>query len=391
MRICMLAYAFYENDNRIIRYAETLVRRGDAVDVICLRKPGEVRAKTINGVRLFRVQSRRRNEMGRMSYLARMLLFQLKAMARVSFYHLRRPYQVVHVHNVPDFLVFAALIPRWLGARVILDLHDLLPEFYANKFKTLKSGWTQKTLLGIERCSVCFADKVIVSNELWRDRVAKRCGSEEKTIALPNHVDLALFWKRPRTRADKRWIIIYAGGLQRHQGVDLAIAALPRVRAAVPDAVLHIYGDGPELPQLKRQVENLGLGEAVRFEKPVPLMMIPEILANADVGVVPKRADSFGNEAYSTKIMELMSQGVPVVAARTAIDYHYFGDSQVAYFLPGDVNDLALRLTQVAVEPGLRQRLIDSGLAYCRKNCWETKSGEYLQVVDSFGAQRSGS
>ena len=47
---------------------------------------------------------------------------------------------MIHVHSVPDFLVFAALVPKLLGARIILDIHDILPEFYASKFGASKDS-----------------------------------------------------------------------------------------------------------------------------------------------------------------------------------------------------------------------------------------------------------
>ena len=52
----MMVYSFYETDARVARYAETLVRRGDHVDVISLRQEGQDAFGSINGVNVFRIE-----------------------------------------------------------------------------------------------------------------------------------------------------------------------------------------------------------------------------------------------------------------------------------------------------------------------------------------------
>ena len=134
-RVCMLVYSFYETDNRVIRYAETLAKRGDQVDVIALRKKGQPYTEVLNGVRVFRVQEREKNEKKSLDYLARLSRFFFRSGVLVTKKHLQAPYDLIHVHSVPDFEVFAALVPKLLGAKIILDIHDIVPEFYASKFK----------------------------------------------------------------------------------------------------------------------------------------------------------------------------------------------------------------------------------------------------------------
>jgi hypothetical protein len=65
MKACMLVYTFYESDSRVRRYAESLARRGDHVDVVALRREGQARDDIINGVRIFRIHQKRvKNERG---------------------------------------------------------------------------------------------------------------------------------------------------------------------------------------------------------------------------------------------------------------------------------------------------------------------------------------
>ena len=82
----------------------------------------------------------------------------------------------------------------------------------------------------------------------------------------------------------------------------------------------------------------------------VSLTRIAELMASASVGVVPKGADGFGNEAFSTKILEFMACGVPVIASRTRIDEHYFNDDFVSFVEAGNVTSLADALLRCVPE-----------------------------------------
>src|SRR5687768_6362205 len=135
LRVCHLAYTFYETDNRVRRYAEALAERGHSVDVIALRRDGQPTRAEHNGVRVHRLQRRQRTEGAAATYLAKIMLFLARATALISIRHMARPYDVLHIHNVPDFLVFASWLPKLTGARIILDIHDILPEFYSDKFQ----------------------------------------------------------------------------------------------------------------------------------------------------------------------------------------------------------------------------------------------------------------
>jgi len=382
LRACMLAYTFYEGDGRVIRYAQSLVRDGAQVDAIVLRRPGQVAEEVLDGVRVLRIQAREKNERGRLAYLVRLLRFFFRSMHEVARRHRAQPYDLVHVHSVPDFEVFAALAPRLGGAQVILDLHDLVPEFYAAKFGVRPESLVFRALERMERWSTGFADHVIVANDLWLDKIIARAAPREKVSSFINHPDLALFDPARRTRvADGRFLLSYAGSLNWHQGLDIAIRAVAIARSQIPGLAFHIHGEGPTRQSLAALVESLGLQDVVHLHAPLPIREIAGVMADADLGVVPKRNDAFGGEAFSTKILEFMALGVPVVVARTRIDDHYFDESLLRFFAPGDADDLARVLVaawQDRAGSGARAR---QALAHARCNSWESRQGRYLDLV----------
>jgi glycosyltransferase involved in cell wall biosynthesis len=383
-KVCMLAYSNYQTDNRVRRYAEALASRGDMVDVIANssgRTP--LGQDSIKGVTVHRIQRRERDERSKWSYAARLLRFLMNSAMVLARLHSAKQYDLIHVHNIPDFLVFAAWYPKWTGAKIILDIHDIVPELYASKFKAQAEDLYAELLRKVEKASASFADHVIVSNHLWSKKVIARSVAEDKCSTFINHVDTTIFYRHPRTRSDGKVIVMFPGTFQWHQGLDLAIEAVGRIRNRVPNVELHLYGGGHEAASLAELTRRLGLNEVVKFCGSVPLDQMPEVITNCDLGVVPKRSNSFGDEAYSTKIMEFMSQGVPVVVSRTTIDSFYYNDRVVRFFTSGDSQALAEAMLDVIENRELRESLVRGGYEYAAQNSWDVKRREYFALVDS--------
>jgi glycosyltransferase involved in cell wall biosynthesis len=388
----MLAYAPYEHDSRVRQYAEALAARGDEVDVVSLRIAGQTAEETLKGVRVHRIQSRVYNEKGPFSYLAKTVRFLLRSAIYTARRHFRAAYDLIHVHSVPDFEVLAALLPRLRGAKVILDIHDIVPEFYASKFNKSRRSVTFRSLLLMERICTALADHVLVANDIWRERLASRAVKPEKCTTILNYADPIIFRRRPRRRDDGKFIVIFPGTLNWHQGVDIAIRAFKIIKNQAPNAEFHIYGDGQEKDSLRKLASELGLEQRVIFHRLVPLDQIADVIADADVGVVPKRARAFGNEAFSTKIMEFMTLGVPAVVASTEIDRRYFNDSVVRFFESENVADLAQALLELRNDAELRARLVKNASAFVAQHNWSSAKTEYFSLVDRLvhnGAGRS--
>jgi len=389
-KICMVAYTGYEADNRVRRYAETLAKRGDLVDVIALSGNicGEPQ-KTINGVTVYRVQHREHNERSKWTYAWRLLRFLRRSSGALTKLHKQNRYDVIHVHNMPDFLVFAAWYPKLTGAKLILDIHDVVPELFANKFRTKFKSAFVELLKVVEKLSASFVDHVIVSNHLWYKTIIARSLPAAKCSVVINHVDPEMFSRHTRTRMDGKFIVLFPGSLQWHQGLDIAIEAFFQFKTSVPNAEFHIYcgAGGDRQDELKQLVKKLGLEDSVKFNNGVSLDQMAQVIANADLGVVPKRADSFGNEAYSTKIMEFMSQGVPVVISRTKIDSLYFEEGIVHFFRSGDSQAMADAMLDVIRDKELRQSLVARGYDYVEHNGWGRKKKEYLDLIDSLSIE----
>ena len=388
MRVCMIAHSEYETDNRVRRYADTLVQRGDSVEVFAGRRsPSTPKEEDIAGVKVFRIQDRfDKGRKSKLGFLFPLIRFLLVSSWEVTRRHWRKPYDVVHVHNIPDFLVFAAWYPKLTGATLVLDVHDLVPELFEEVFNTSPRSIGVRALRFIEKMSARFADHVIIANHLWLGKYISRSASKDKCSVFINHVDTRIFRPRDPAPRSERPLIIFPGSLQWHQVLDIAICAFDKLLRQMPDAEFHIYGDGPMQSSLMALAKERGLKGSVRFFEPLPLDEIARIMAKADLGVVPKRAATFGNEAYSTKILEFMAVGLPVVVSSTKIDRYYFNDSLVRFFPAGDVDAMADAMYELLSNRELRLRLVSSGSEYACQNSWATRKSEYLSLIDSLRA-----
>ena len=381
-RACMITYSVYETDTRVMRYAEALAKRGDLVDVIALGNGEQSSTDVIEGIRVARIQRRDANNGTKAVYAIGILLFFIRAMLLVTFRHVKHRYQLIHVHSVPDFLVFACWFPKITGTRVILDIHDLLPELYASKYNLRIDSPLFRLLTRIERASGAFSDHVIAANDLWQEKLKLRSFPNDKCTAMINVPDRSLFVRHGKTRRDGRFVILYPGTLNMHQGVDIAIRAFNLIKNELPQAEFHIYGEGSCKELLQNLIDDLGLRQRVLMHAFVSTEEIVKVMENADLAVVPKRKDGFGDEAFSTKIMEFMALGVPVIVSNTRVDRYYFSEDIVRFFESGDEHDLARKILEFARTPEERIQLTARALTFVEHNDWGAKKSEYLQLVD---------
>ena len=379
----MLAYTFYENDNRVRRYAETLVEKGHKVDVIALkRERSKAKCGSLNGVKIFRIQKRSRNEKKKSDYIVRLILFLVRSSLFLTKKHLSQPYDIIHVHNMPDFLVFSAWYPKLTKSKIILDIHDIFPEFFLSKFKKNKNSLFYKMLILLEKACVRFADHVIVANHIWEKTLLSRSTTKEKCTTILNYPDPKIFTEQKKKKDTDKFTMLYPGSLNWHQGLDIAIKAFAIISNQVPEAEFHIYGEGPSKESLINLVAQYNLAGKVLLKTCLPLHEIAHEMAKADLGVVPKISNSFGDEAFSTKIFEFMALGVPVIVSDTKIDKFYFNDSLVKFFRSEDEKNLAESMLLLIKNKELKDRLVANASEFIKQNSWTVKEKEYLDIID---------
>src|SRR4029077_18101525 len=114
----------------------------------------------INGVNVFRVPMKRHRG-GKTRYIGQYSTFILRSFFHLAYRSAIRKYDFVHVHNMPDVLVFSALVPKAFGAKIILDLHDPVPELMQTIFELPEKSFSVRLLKRLEKWSIGFADFVL--------------------------------------------------------------------------------------------------------------------------------------------------------------------------------------------------------------------------------------
>lgn len=385
-RHCMVVHAYYPlMETRVQRQALALRDHGIEVDIICLRYDQEPRTSLEEGVRVYRLPVQRHRGKGMLVQLLEYFTFFALAFLRLTALHLRRRYDVVQVHNLPDFLVFAALVPKLTGAKVILDLHDLMPEFYAERTQQPMTSWGVRVMKWQERVSCRFADHVITVTELWRRFLIDRGEPPEKVTVVMNVADDRVFHRDVTPDALKNghgFSLIYHGYMGQGHGLDLALHAIQRLQDDIPDLHLTLHGGGEYRHTLQRMTGALGLEDRVHFSRDIlSTEQLAKLLKTADAGIVPYRDGVFTGGILPTKLMEYAALGLPAIAARTPTISEYFDATMVEFFTPGDEGELAACILRLYQDRARVESLARNISTFNEKYDWPSQSAVYLQLV----------
>jgi glycosyltransferase involved in cell wall biosynthesis len=388
-RAAVVLFSYYPMDPRPRRAAETLARQGAKVDVVCLRESAaEPRRETVNGVEVLRIPLRRRRG-GALGYFAQYAAFLVWAMAILAVRSVTRRYHLVHVHNMPDILVLSALVPKLAGAKVILDLHDPMPELMTTIFGVEAKSPLVRLLRRLEKASLAFADLALTVNAACQRLFVSRGCPVDKMHVVMNSPDEEIFRFQPArpegatTRPGEPFVIMYHGSLVERNGLDLAVDALARVRATMPDARLRIYGSAtPFLERVLESVRARGLATAVDYLGPRRLEDIARAIQDCDVGVIPNQRSLFTELNTPTRIFEYLAIGKPVIAPRAAGILDYFDEDSLIYFELGDSADLARCIEHVIAYPRDAAETTRRGQAVYRAHTWQRERDTFVRLAD---------
>jgi glycosyltransferase involved in cell wall biosynthesis len=386
--VCIVHHYYYPQHGHVRRDAETLAQAGYDVTVVALQKPGQPREERLGDVQVVRLplEHERGSLLQYAAEYGRLIGMTFLTLARL---HRQKRFQVVEIDNMPDALVFSALVPKLAGAKVILYVFDNMPELFAVTRKVRHSHPMVRLLALQERISAAFADRVIVTQETARQIALRRGVPERKLAVVLNGPDEAIFQSRsPRApaRADGALEIVTHGTILERFGIQVLIDALPRIAAEVPGVRLTIFGEGEYLPSLQERSQLVGVADRVHFGGWVPLDDLPETIARFDLGYVGMLCDNM----LSNKLMEYVAVGLPVVAARWPTYEQYFGDADVAYFDAGSPDDLARAVLGVVHDPLAARARAERAQARFRQYGWSVQEQTYRAVFDELaGAART--
>jgi len=292
---------------------------------------------------------------------------------------IRRKYRMVEVETMPDFLVFATLIPRLLGAKIVLYMFENMPGLFASTFNVTPSHPGVRLLRLISKLSAKYAHHVNVSDGEHHKKWLEDLGIPSDKITLIFNVpDETVFSSAKPSVAAKNSdfrVLVLSTFLPRY-GVETVVRAVPRLLEHIPNLEVDLVGDGELRPGLQELARKLGVDRCVHFSGWRPQEEIPGYLNAADVAVAPMINDV----GIPNKMFDYFAMSKPCVAsALPSLQMAFDGDC-VSFFTPGNDAELADRILELYRDPQKRAALGEQGHAFYRERRWSVMKNRYLTV-----------
>ena len=384
-RLCMVIHGPYPmTEGRVAREALAAIDAGWEVDVVAVREPGDLAREIVDGVTIFRLPFSHTQGEGIFTTTLEYLAFMVVASAKLAALFRRRRYQVIQVHNPPDFLVFAAIVPRLFEARVILDIHDFAPELFATRYAGRPfSALGERVVRVIERRAVGFANAVITAHETYRRELEERGVPSEKITVVLNSLDERLLPEKARTIESRRFRIVYHGTITPHYGVELLIEAAALVAPDEPELLVEIYGEGDALERVRSRTEELGVSESVYLSgRSLPHREVIERIRSASAGVICNLSTPWAKAVTPTKLFEYAALRVPIITADLPGIRENFSPDEVLFFPAGDAAALAKAIRRVSADPAAAASRAEAAQRRYEEYRWSYSAERYVRLLE---------
>lgn len=388
MKLCMIAYSEYFNDARIKSYENILLNAGYAVDLVMLRDPKNKDRRHCmnnNGNNIYFVMDKYGGE-SITQYLISYVLFFIKAMIITTRLYFKEKYKVIHVHNMPNFIVYVAIVPKLFGSKIILDIHDLMIPIYLTKFSGKRKRLVVGCLLKLEqRISALFADHVICADHLQRDSLSNEYNiSINKISVFMNLPNENMFKIVKVSRASDNFNLIYHGTISKRLGIDLLIKSVYLLKNKL-NLRLFLYGTGEYLNDIIKLRKEFGLEDDVYIHGSfVSAEELSDIICSMDVGIIGNRY-SMATNSYMmpVKLMEYVYHDIPVIAPRLDIIRYYFSEDMLKYYDTENMEQMCECIIRLYNCPEERKMQIKNARKFFQKYSSHETATEYLNLVQS--------
>ncbi len=390
MNICHVAYCHYPDEPRVRREAETLQENGYQVHVIAVQRKGESREGIVEHVRVHRIPMCIVKG-GAVRYAFQYLMFLLLSSCLLLSLHLRLNFRIVTVKSLPDFEVFATLPEKLSGAKVVLDLHEAMPEIVAARLDLSSGAIFVRITRLIERISCKFADLVLVPARNRRELLVSRGTEEDKIAVVTNAPDGTFLDSQHETdpsrslQLEGRWVIVHAGGINEERDLATLIQACRLLSAGHPTTLL-IFGRDDEryVSRLRQHVGTTSDNFEVRFGGWISQRFLRRYLELCTVGVVTYARNPITELAAPNRVLELAAIRKPLVLANVA-GLRAAWQGAALFYEPGNAQDLASKIAQIAENRELASRLARSAWSVYDDNNWNHSKAVLLSAYRGLG------
>lgn len=379
-RVCIVRQATYPHDLLVRREAETLRDAGFDVHVVCLRSGQAVTREDVNGVHVHRI-SPSRAATGVISYVYSYLRFFFLGALKVSLLHIGRRFNVIQVNTLPDFLVFSTVLPRLLGAKIVLVMYEPMPELWATLYG--HKGMVSVIVI-LQKMALAYAHAVFAVTEQQKRTFVRRGADPAKVTVILNAPEPRLWGPihlpDRKGQSSRHFTLICHGAIEERYGHDTMLQAVGRLKDRIPGLRLRILGKGSYVDEFLAMVRAMSLEEWVEYLGFVPMPVMVEELSRADAGIVAQKSSPYSNLVHTGKMYDYMAFRLPVIASRLDAVAAYFDEDSLQFFTPGDPASLAEAILDLYEHPQRRRLLVENSQKLYRRYAWEEQKRAYLEV-----------
>jgi PEP-CTERM/exosortase A-associated glycosyltransferase len=263
---------------------------------------------------------------------------------------------VIHAHSPVLNALPALRVGRRHGIPVVYEVRALWEDAAVDHRSTREGSVRYKLSQVLETHALQRADAVTAICEGLRRTIEARGIPAGKVTVIPNAVDTDRFQAdsvpdeqlRDALGLRRSVVLGFAGSFYAYEGLDLLLRALPLIAQERPNVKVLLIGGGPQEPELRRMVADLGLSEQVRLHGRVPNAEVDRYYRLIDLLVYPRRPMRLTDLVTPLKPLEAMAQGRILVASDVGGHRELIQDGQTGYlFAAGDAEALAERVLHV--------------------------------------------
>ena len=368
-------------DIRVRKQVRDLLAAGYRVSVVTRSAPENDEYRRMPGLTVLEYPSPR--EPGSLlGYVREYALSLAWAVVQSGRARRRGRIDVLQVCQPPDVYFPLARLHKLLGAAVVVDQRDLMPELLATR-EERPGGAVAAVLRWLERRTQRVADETICVNDYLVERLIGAGARPDRVTIVRNGPVLARVESAvpdPSLKENHPIICCWTGKMGRQDRVDLVLEAVHHVvpELGVTDVGFVLLGDGECLTEARALSSRLGLDPWVSFPGWVPERTVFAHLATADLGIDA----SLQEEVSPVKVLEYMAFGVPFVSFSLR-ETRAIGAGAGAMVPAGDVAALARELVSLLGDPDRRAEMARVGRERVSGElAWEQQARRYLAVVD---------
>lgn len=263
---------------------------------------------------------------------------------------------VIHAHSPALNGVAAIRAGRVLGLPVVYEIRGFWEDAAVSHGTSSEGGLRYRLTRAMETWVLRRANEVTcICEGIRKDLIARGIAPEKITI-VPNAVDASRF--QPVGERDKaieqqlqlngKKVIAFIGSFYAYEGLDLLVAAMPRLLAARPDLRLLLVGGGQVTEEIKQQVVQLQLQDSVIMTGRVPYEEVEAYYSVTDVLVYPRKSMRLTDLVTPLKPLEAMAQKSMFLASDVGGHKELVRDGITGtLFKADDVDDLVKSLLQL--------------------------------------------